>query len=126
MSSYLSSSASVSASDIGIVEGRAWSTETYVKVQYPWLALPLLLIVGAGGFLLVTVVVNWRKEGLVWKNDSLALLFHGIEGMGSERDRVGEGLSGMDEIAKRMMVRLGRVEGEWKLVGVGVGEGDGI
>ena len=128
MSSYLSSSSSVSASasNIGIVDGITWSTETYIKVQYPWLALPLLLIFGAGGFLLVTVVVNWRKEGLVWKNDSLALLFHGIEGMGGERDKVGEGLSGMHEIAKRMMVRLGRVEGEWKLVGAGVGERDEI
>lgn len=108
------------------MDGITWSTETYIKVQYPWLALPLLLIFGAGGFLLVTVVVNWRKEGLVWKNDSLALLFHGIEGMGGERDKVGEGLSGMHEIAKRMMVRLGRVEGEWKLVGAGVGERDEI
>jgi len=64
----------------------------------------------------VTVVVNWRKEGLVWKNEVWRYCFMD-RGDGGERDKVGEGLSGMHEIAKRMMVRLGRLRGSGSWLG---------
>jgi hypothetical protein len=98
--------------------GTAYRLETFVHVKWPWLAMPVALVAFSGLFLTVTMIVNSRKNVLAWKSNSLALLFHGLEGV--DIRGAGEGLGQMDDIARKTRVKLTRSEaGEWKLVNTG-------
>ena len=89
------------------LSGQVGITETYVRVSWPWLILPGLLVV-AGEFLLIIGIVATKKRGVdVWKDSELALLFHGLGlEVGDERFaglcEIGE----MDYVASRMKVRM--------------------
>jgi hypothetical protein len=99
------------------VVGAAYKMETYVHVQWYWLGLPVGLVGMSIIFLLATMWQNERKRALAWKSSSLALLFHGLEGVGRG---AGEGLGQMRAVARKTRVVLTRsADGEWKLVNTG-------
>jgi len=99
------------------VEGIAHRLEPYVHVQWAWIALPGALVLLSIVFLGATMAQNESKRALAWKSSSLALLFHGLEGV---RDGTGQGLGQMREVAKRTKVVLQRGDnGEWKLISTG-------
>ncbi|KAL4810344.1 hypothetical protein BDV18DRAFT_156711 [Aspergillus unguis] len=61
------------------VDGTVYRAEVYVKVNWPWIVLPIVLMVLGVVFLLCTMLVN-KKRGLkLWKTSLLAVLFHGLE-----------------------------------------------
>jgi hypothetical protein len=96
----------------------AYKLETFVYVKWPWLTMPIALVALSILFLIATMILNSRKRALAWKSNSLALLFHGLEGV--EMREAGEGVGRMDGIARRTRVRLARsAAGEWKLVSTG-------
>ena len=58
--------------------GTVWGVETYVSVRWPWLVLPVGLVLLSVALLAATIVSSNRHRCLVWKSDSLATLFHGL------------------------------------------------
>ena len=116
MTTYIRSSGPSYA--VETAEGVAHKNETYVHVKWPWLTFPVGLVLFSILFLITTMIINSRRKALEWKSSSLALLFHGLEK--SETRQAPDGLGQMEEMAKRMRVRLEMVgNGEWKLVHVG-------
>jgi hypothetical protein len=95
------------------VNGTAYKMETYVHVRWRWMALPIALVGLSIVFLAATILKNEHKSALAWKSSSLALLFHGLEGVG----KGAEGLGQMESVAKhtRVVLRKGG-DGEWKLI----------
>ena len=89
------------------VHGQSGSIELYVRVSWPWLALPVLSVI-LGMILLISVMKVTRKHKLnIWKTSELALLFHGLDFSlhdTAEMDKVSE----MEEIAMALQVRLGQ------------------
>lgn len=99
------------------VQGLAYQNETFVHVQWIWMALPGGLVAISTVFLCATMFKSERRKAMAWKSSSLALLFHGLEGVGGG---AGEGLNRMRAVARRTRVVLSRGEdGEWKLVNTG-------
>ncbi|KAK0102987.1 hypothetical protein ONS96_005600 [Cadophora gregata f. sp. sojae] len=99
------------------VEGVAYQNETYVHVQWVWLVLPAGLVATSTLFLCATMLKSKKKSALAWKSSSLALLFHGLDGVGAG---TGEGLKEMKAVARKTRVILSRGEdGEWRLVNTG-------
>ncbi|KAL9032667.1 MAG: hypothetical protein Q9180_006371, partial [Flavoplaca navasiana] len=102
--------------------GSIWVQETYVTVQWGWLAAPITLLVGSVLFVLGVIIsslsCDHRQRPEVWKSSNLPLL-KALEG-----DLYQEGPSGMksprsmEEWAKEVRVRLTRdADGDsWKLV----------
>ena len=87
------------------VSGQLGVTETYVRVLWPWIILPGVLVV-AGALFLVMVIVETKKRGVdIWKDSELALLFHGLN-EGNERFAGLFKTSEMDYVASRMKVRM--------------------
>lgn len=116
MTTYIRSSGFKNS--VGVAEGTAFKNETYVQVQWVWLCLPMTLVSMSILFLVATMIVNHRKRAMAWKSSSLALLFHGLEGVGSRG--TGEGMGDMDELAKKTRVILTRGDnGEYKLINTG-------
>lgn len=104
-----------SATDI--VTGVSHKVETYIHVKWEWLCLPVGLVGMSIVFLVATMVKNERKKAMAWKSSSLALLFHGLEGVGRG---AGEGLWQMKDVARRTRVVLTRGDdSEWKLINTG-------
>jgi hypothetical protein len=113
MTTYLRSSG---LPGLGSVEGIAHKTVTYVHVQWVWMALPCSLVGLSIIFLAATMLKNESKNALAWKSSSLALLFHGLEGVGKGSD----GLEQMTNVARKTRVVLNRgADGEWKLINTG-------
>ncbi|KAK8859694.1 hypothetical protein PGQ11_010428 [Apiospora arundinis] len=66
--------------NITTVNGTALINETYIHIEWKWLALPIAISV-LSLVLLITVMINSRSHGVdVWKSSSLPLLFYGLEG----------------------------------------------
>ncbi len=77
--------------------------------------LPTVLVAMSIIFLGRTMMKNESKHALAWKSSSLALLFHGLEGV---QKNTGEGIDQMREVARKTRVVLtkDRSNGEWKLI----------
>lgn len=100
-----------------VVNGISQKVETYIHVKWSWLGLPVGLVGLSIIFLVATMVKNEGKRAMTWKSSSLALLFHGLEGVGRG---AGEGLGQMQELARKTRVVLTRGDdGEWKLINTG-------
>ena len=67
------------------VNGTAQISEVYVNVHWPWIVLPVVVIVLSLVFLLATILFNRNQCRKLWKNSILPVLYHGLEG-----DFVGE------------------------------------
>jgi hypothetical protein len=83
------------------------STEqTYVKVNWPWVTLPALLL--ALGIVLVisTIMVNKHQRFGLWKSSILPVLYHGLEKEYLTVDDEYTDISQMDEAARNVDVKL--------------------
>jgi len=97
------------------VTGQMGTVETYVHVRWVWLTLPGALILSSAAFLALAVLETRRRRAEVWKDSSLALIFHGLEQNGESTGLVNK-LSCMEDMAKGMRVRLEQTDAEdWKL-----------
>ncbi|KAL4883884.1 hypothetical protein BJY04DRAFT_215776 [Aspergillus karnatakaensis] len=96
------------------VTGTAYVTEVYVSVNWVWFASPAGLVALGILFLILTVFTN-RQRGLhFWKSSLLAMLFHGLDELGSENwvacgDRKTMTVDQMEETAQGIQVRLRNV-----------------
>lgn len=62
------------------VTGRAYSEETYVEVRWPWLSLPVGLLLMTFIFLVATIMrTSKEKDNVgVWKTSAIATLLYGL------------------------------------------------
>jgi hypothetical protein len=107
------------SADSYTVAGQAFRNETFIRIQWPWISLPVLVVTSSNGLLLVMMVQTWRKRAPVWKSSILALLFHGIDvntvDLGNLATR---SLSEMELVAERSSVRFnGYNEQDLKFIG---------
>ena len=58
--------------------GTASQNVTYIHVRWPWLLLPLVMIILASGFLAVTVWQSHRWDIPCWRSSTLAVMEHGV------------------------------------------------
>ncbi|KAM3069121.1 hypothetical protein ACMFMG_010646 [Clarireedia jacksonii] len=62
------------------VIGEAFTNTTCIRVRWPWLALPVTLVIGILVFLLALIVQTADENGLeIWKSSQDALLWHGLD-----------------------------------------------
>lgn len=62
------------------VLGEAYIEQTWIHVQWAWLALPIALSIMSLGLLIIVIFRTRARGATVWKSSSLALLFHDLEG----------------------------------------------
>lgn len=109
--------------------GQVYTTQTYVHVTWPWLILPVALVIASCLVLLAAIISSSRHQTIVWKSSSLAVLFHGLTspaaagGGGSEGGAAAGGIAHsmyrkeMEMTAEEMRVRLAEtVDGDIRLV----------
>jgi hypothetical protein len=65
------------------VSGQAMTNVTHVKVHWGWLFLLVVTIGMSIIFLLIVIISSHLSDTFLWKSNSLALLFHGLEGWSS-------------------------------------------
>lgn len=97
------------------VRGETLVMVPHVRIQWAWLSLPALLVAVSSGFLVATMVATTRSRVPVWKNSSLAVLFHGLVHEGESSRHRGR-LSHMIGEAEDRRIALRRDGGDdWKL-----------
>jgi hypothetical protein len=79
--------------------GEAYWNETYVKVRWAWLIIPLLETVLVSILLVVTIVVTWNE--VLFKTSVAALFVHGLDGWREDEVEVGEPETA-EKLEKRM------------------------
>lgn len=101
--------------------GQAQMMQTCLTVRWMWLSLPASLLGLQLGFLVIIVVISgsakhWRGD---WKDSSLALLYHGLEGsanLPNEKVKHEElhDKDGMFKMARKMKVQLRQGRDNWR------------
>ncbi|KAI9725124.1 MAG: hypothetical protein M1828_003466 [Chrysothrix sp. TS-e1954] len=103
------------------LKGQTWRTDTCVRVEWGWLALPAALTAFTLVFFVVMILQTRRGEvghNHNWKSSTLPLLFHGLD----ERTRWRQGelarLDAMEKSAKSLHVKLDLTDEGWRLAPV--------
>lgn len=104
-----------------VASGQMQELQSCLKVRWAWLSLPASLLGLQLAFLVVIVVISgsmkhWRGD---WKDSSLALLYHGLEGPANMRDEKVEreqlqDRDGMFKAARKMKVQLRQGKESWR------------
>ena len=106
-------------STVTTIQGDAWKQETFVKIQWGWIAAPTILLVGSWLFVFTAILSSLPHRSGLWKSSSLPLL----KALGAElhqEDPKGmRTLSMMKNYAEGVPVRLLRDNDDdddgWKL-----------
>ncbi|KAF2225882.1 hypothetical protein BDZ85DRAFT_279545 [Elsinoe ampelina] len=67
------------------VDGRAISSELYIRVEWPWIILPLAEVVMSVAFLACTLFHSHRKGAVAWKSSGIVPLLVGMIGWDSDK-----------------------------------------
>lgn len=85
--------------------GTVLMERVYVHVSWLWLILPIALVLLSCGILVAAIISTTKHRAILWKNSSLATLFHGLTAI--------EGKTGhlfynkqMESVARSMQVSL--------------------
>lgn len=89
--------------------GKAYWPATIIKVQWAWLALPILVVLLAAVILSISILLSKEGAQIVWKSSPLALLFHGLSGW-NPADLNQNSTTRMKEQAQNMPAKLSEDE----------------
>lgn len=89
------------------IPGQALSNVTYVKVHWGWLSLLIATTGMSVVFLLIVIILSHLSDTFLWKSNSLALLFHGLDGW-SSRELDATKVATMTRMASTMEGQLKR------------------
>lgn len=97
--------------------GTAFRDQIKIHVSWPWIILPVTVILGGNLLLLVTIVQSRRTRMPLWRSSSLAILYHGFESF--DRSEPLATMSQMEEAAELRRVRLAGTEArDMRFVGI--------
>jgi hypothetical protein len=97
-----------------LVNGTAWSTDQFIKVQPVWLLFPTLLWLGITIILIATILRTERHDTPVWKASQLATV------QCLEPYAIPGSLHQIKHNSKDKYLRLEQVEASWQLRAVSV------
>ncbi|KAL4884607.1 hypothetical protein BJY04DRAFT_181612 [Aspergillus karnatakaensis] len=97
------------------IKGTVSEPRAFVKVQWLWLILPALLVLGGNIFFALTVFTSRKEKVLPWKSSSLALFYHGLENVDHD-DELYTTAKRMEEMAKTVDLRLEPSDEDGRLV----------
>ncbi|KAI9931380.1 hypothetical protein ASPWEDRAFT_49798 [Aspergillus wentii DTO 134E9] len=98
------------------VEGVTWTVQSFVRVRWLWMILPIAMVVLSIFFLIITVVHT--RHQYIWKSSPLALLFSNLSVEGPHGVHSSPNLSGMEDASKKMNVWLEATPGGVVLKGI--------
>ncbi|KAF6830440.1 hypothetical protein CPLU01_07366 [Colletotrichum plurivorum] len=93
------------------VTGIAHTVESYIRVEWSFLTVPLLTLLLTAIFLSAVIYQTWRRKASLWKSSALAALVHGLDRNARER------LEDLGDLREQQK--------EAKVVKVQLDEGDG-
>ena len=97
------------------VVGQAGQTELFIHVTWPWIALPVFLVLAGTVFLILAMWETKRVGASIWKTSELALLFHGSEESYADLSALDRS-SEMENVAAGIKARMTRrADGKWVL-----------
>ena len=102
-----------------VAYGNMYVNQTCVRVVWPWLVLPTILIIVTCCFLIATILrtsgLFWAKQGIrdTWKSNQLAVLLHGLSR--ETRNVLGDltTIKEMEKEGKNFKVKLGNPQEGW-------------
>ncbi|OCK84484.1 hypothetical protein K432DRAFT_440020 [Lepidopterella palustris CBS 459.81] len=88
------------------VTGPAWGSQTFVRIHWVWISVPVFLEVASLVFLLCTIVKSSKEKVGVWKTSALAMLLHGLTGEARHKLDPESSLSEVEATARKVHVVL--------------------
>ncbi|KAK8191546.1 hypothetical protein HDK77DRAFT_72165 [Phyllosticta capitalensis] len=91
-----------------VADGVGFEAQTFIVVNWPWLSLPLALVLLTAAFLATVVCMSHCEEAPpIWKSSLVPLLFRGLEGW-ERHDLRGEKRTELERLAATMQTQLMR------------------
>ena len=95
--------------------GTSYVLKIFVKVRWPWMIYPTLLVLGGAIFFGISVAASKKSYLPLWKSSALASYYHRLERIGEDED-VYQTISIMEKKAETLDVRLRRSESNGRLI----------
>ncbi|TEA15629.1 hypothetical protein C8034_v001501 [Colletotrichum sidae] len=94
-----------------VVAGIAHTVESYIRVEWSFLTVPLLTVLLTAAFLSAAVYQTWQQDASIWKSSVTATLVHGLDRNARERlEDLGD-LREQQKAAKGIKVQLDDTDG---------------
>ncbi|KAK7514508.1 hypothetical protein IWZ03DRAFT_415911 [Phyllosticta citriasiana] len=94
------------SSNVTAATGTVFEAQTFITVHWPWLSLPVALVVLAGGFLATNIWMSGDKKAPpIWKSSLVPLLFRGLESWEQDELR-GEKKTELETLAATVQTQL--------------------
>lgn len=90
------------------VSGQAWGNETYIEVDWPWIALPSALILLTAVLLVTSALLSRREKLWLWKSSLLPYLFYGLEREVIDNANLNGKVSQLDDVANSTNAKLSK------------------
>ncbi|KAM7223042.1 Protein of unknown function (DUF3176) domain containing protein [Rhypophila decipiens] len=97
------------------VQGTAYINQTYVHVQWGFVAVPVLAVVLTTLFLVTVIWKTRTTRTMLWKTSALAMLFHGLDEDARERFEDSRSFAAKLKEARGVKVRLSEEGGRTSL-----------
>ncbi len=90
----------------------------FYRIRWAWVVFPIALDAISTIYFIAIVVATKRAKLPLWKNSSLAVMYHGIDPTQYKTGMAAEKISEMDAVAKTTRVRLAYTKLGYRLVGM--------
>ena len=97
------------------VSGKTFELQTFVKVRWRWLTLPILVLGLTAVFLVASIVLTFTTKSKPWKSSATALLFHGLDTQHLDQLSGIKKRAEMDQASREVTVQLIKTEYGWRL-----------
>jgi hypothetical protein len=105
-----------SNSSAPVAIGQATAIQLFVRIEWPWISLPVALLFLCLLCLVVIIIHTSARNVPNWKDNVLATLVYGIHDEGRRAFEKLNDEGDMEDAAKKLMVRLENGEGGWSLM----------
>ena len=105
-----------SNSSAPVAIGQATAIQLFVRIEWPWISLPVALLFLCLLFLVVIIIHTSARNVPNWKDNVLATLVYGIHDEGRRAFEKLNDEGDMEDAAKKLMVRLENGECGWSLM----------
>jgi hypothetical protein len=105
-----------SNSSTPVAIGQATAIQLFVRIEWPWISLPVALLFLCLLFLVVIIIHTSARNVQNWKDNVLATFVYGIRDEGRRAFEKLNDEGDMEDAARKLMVRLENKDDGWSLM----------
>lgn len=93
------------------IQGKAYRSESYIRVRWPWIILPICTTLGSILLLLGTSIMSHSQNSVLWKDSVIPLMMSQLQTLPDHRISIMKNVKEVNGLAKNINVYMAPAEG---------------